>query len=82
MAIRVVMSPITPAIENTRAMPLPAPTPYHLPIKSTPLPVVIKGMKINCAIGPIIKAVIGDAACSTLCAKPNTRPCRSGGTTF
>ena len=27
-------------------------------------------------------AVTGEAACSTLWAKPKTRPCRSGGTTF
>ena len=40
----------------------------------SPVPVVINGIKISWATGPIRNAVIGDAACSTLCANPNTRP--------
>jgi hypothetical protein len=42
----------------------------------------MKGMSMNCVMGPIRNAVMGDAAVSMLCAKPNTRPWRSSGTTF
>src|SRR5688572_33425018 len=42
----------------------------------------MNGMNAHSAIGPIRKAVIGEAACSTEWANPNTRPSRSGGTTF
>jgi hypothetical protein len=41
----------------------------------------MNGMKINWVMGPIRKAVSGDAACSMLWAKPKTRPCHSYGTT-
>ncbi len=78
----VTISPIIPAPINIRASPRASPTPNQLPIKSTHCPVVIKGIKINWAIGPIINVVSGEAADSTLWAKPNTRPCRSKGTTF
>lgn len=71
-----------PAAVKTRAMPRPIPVPNQPPIHSTPAPVVMNGMNTNCAIGPIRKAVSGDADCSMLCAKPMTRPRRSGGTTF
>lgn len=66
MAISVTISPIIPAAINTSAIPLPAPTPNQLPVKSTPLPVVVKGINTNWAIGPIRNAVNGDAACSIL----------------
>ena len=67
---------------KTSARPRSGPVPNQPPISSTPAPVVMNGMKTNWAIGPIRNAVSGDAACSTLCAKPNTRPWRSNGTTF
>lgn len=63
-------------------MPRASPTPNQWPMRLTHCPVVIKGIKINCARGPIINVVSGEAADSTLCAKPNTRPCLSKGTTF
>ena len=42
-----------------------------------PAPVVMKGIATNCVSGPIRNAVSGEADCSTDCANPNTRPCRS-----
>lgn len=74
--------PIIPAQIKIRAIHRASPTPNQCPIRSTHSPVVIKGIKTNCARGPIINVVRGEAADSTLCAKPNTRPCRSKGTTF
>ena len=41
----------------------------------------MNGMTSSWVIGAIRKAVSGEAACSTLCAKPNTRPWRWKGTT-
>ena len=64
------------------AMPRPSPVPNQPPISSTPAPVVMKGMNTNWVSGPIRNAVMGEAAFSTLCAKPITRPWRSSGTTF
>src|SRR5690606_23032590 len=81
-AHRVTTRPMTPAAPSTRPMPRPWPTPYHPPIQATPLPVVMNGMKKNCAMGPIRKAVSGAADNSTLWANPMTRPSRSVGTTF
>lgn len=78
----VTVRPITPAQINIRAIHRASPMPNQWPIRLTHSPVVIKGIKINCAIGPIIKVVSGEAADSTLWAKPNTRPCLSKGTTF
>ena len=69
-------------IVNTSARPRSGPTPNQGPISSAPAPVVMNGMNTNWAIGLIRNAVSGEAACSTLCAKPNTRPWRSNGTTF
>jgi hypothetical protein len=42
----------------------------------------MNGIATNWATGLMRKAVSGAAACSTLCAKPNTRPWRVNGTTF
>src|SRR5687768_12796883 len=74
IASNVTIKPITPAMVNRSASPRSAPVPNQLPMSFTPSPVVMNGMKTNCAIGPIKNAVIGDAACSMLWAKPNTRP--------
>src|SRR5687767_10759119 len=82
LASSVTESPMAPAIMNTSAIPRPIPTPNQPPISCTPAPVVMNGMKMNCAIGPMRNDVIGEADISTLCAKPNTRPCLSRGTTF
>ena len=67
---------------KTRASPRSAPVPNHGPMRVGTQPSVIDGMTTNWAIGPIRNAVSGEAACSTLWANPNTRPCRSNGTTF
>src|SRR5688572_21159697 len=42
----------------------------------------MNGITTNWVSGPMMNAVSGEADCSTDCAKPNTRPCRSNGTTF
>jgi hypothetical protein len=55
--------------------------PNQPPIVAAPAPSVMNGMKTSWVTGPIRKAVSGDADCSTLCAKPKTRPWRSYGTT-
>ena len=78
----VIIKPMIPVMVNTSARPRSGPVPNQLPIKPTPAPVVINGMKNVSAMGPIIKVVRGDADCSTLWANPKTRPCLSGGTTF
>ena len=57
MDTSVTTSPINPATINKSAIPLFVPVPNQSPISSTPAPVVIKGMKINWAMGPIRKAV-------------------------
>jgi hypothetical protein len=67
---------------KTSARPRSGPVPNQPPISSAPVPVVMNGIATNWATGLIRNAVSGDAACSTLCANPNTRPCRSNGTTF
>ena len=82
MATRVTARPTTPAVVNTSAMPRPTPVPNQPPMRWTPAPVVMNGMNVNWAMGPIRNAVTGEAACSIEWAKPNTRPSRSGGTTF
>ena len=41
----------------------------------------MNGITKNSVMGAIRNAVSGEAACSTLCANPKTRPCRSKGTT-
>jgi hypothetical protein len=51
---------------KTSAMPRSTPVPNQPPIISAPAPSVMNGTKISCVIGPIMKAVSGDAACSTL----------------
>jgi hypothetical protein len=51
--------------------------PNQPPIVRAPAPSVMNGMNTNWVIGAIRNAVAGEAACSTLCAKPKTRPCRS-----
>lgn len=66
MAIMVTSKPIIPVIVKTRAIPRAGPVPNQTPIESTQAPVVMNGMNMNWAIGPIIKAVRGDAAISTL----------------
>ena len=66
---------------KTSASPRSGPVPNQPPMRSAPAPVVMNGMATNCAIGLIRNAVAGEADCSTLCAKPKTRPCRSYGTT-
>ena len=71
-----------PVTVKTRARPRSGPVPNQPPISSTPAPVVMNGMATNWATGLIRNAVSGDAAISTLCANPNTRPWRSKGTTF
>ena len=73
---------MTPVTVKTSARPRSGPVPNQPPMSSTPAPVVMNGMATNCAIGLIKNAVSGAAASSTLCAKPNTRPWRSKGTTF
>lgn len=70
----VTQSQINPARVNTSAIPRSAPVPNRLPIRSTPLPVVMKGIKISCVIGQMRKAVIGIAAPSILCANQITLP--------
>ena len=56
------------------------PVPNHGPSVRAPQPSVMNGMTRNCAIGPIRKAVSGEADCSKVWANPNTRRCRSNGT--
>ena len=70
-------SPITPVAMNTSAMPRSGPVPNHGPIHRAPAPSVMNGIMTNCVSGATRNAVRGDAACSTLCANPKTRPCRS-----
>ena len=76
------MRPITPQTMKISAMARAGPVPNHGPIASASAPSVIDGITQNWAIGPIRKAVIGEAAVSSVCAKPNTRPCSVNGTTF
>lgn len=71
-----------PAVMKTSEIPRFIPVPNRLPISSTPLQVVMNGMKMSCARGQIRNAVIGDAAPSMLCANPITLPSLSYGTTF
>ena len=70
----VTATPISPAIVNISAIPRSGPVPNQLPIQSAPRPSVIVGMNTASAIGAIRNAVNGDAAFSTIEAKPNTRP--------
>ena len=74
-------TPTSPATTKTSAMPRSAPVPNQSPIARAPAPSVIDGMTHSWVAGATRNAVSGDAACSTLCAKPKTRPCRSNGTT-
>ena len=74
--------PRIPVTTKIRARPRSAPVPNQGPTSRHPQPSVMNGITMNCAIGPIRNAVSGEAACSTLWAKPKTRPCRSNGTTF
>ena len=71
--------PMRPARVNITARPRSGPVPHQLPIQSAPRPSVISGMKISAASGPMMIEVMGDAAFSTIWAKPNTRPCFSNG---
>lgn len=59
---------------NTKAMPRPTPVPNQSPINCAPAPVVIKGMKISCVVGPMKNAVKEAIDCSRLREKPKTRP--------
>ncbi len=71
--------PMMPATVKMSAMPRSGPVPNQPPIQSAPRPSVMNGMNARSAIGPMAIAITGDAAFSTICANPNTRPWRSKG---
>lgn len=75
-------SQIIPVILKTRAIARSGLFPYHQEKRVIPVELAIKGITKSSVIGPIKNAVRGEADCSTLCAKPNTLPCLSKGTTF
>jgi hypothetical protein len=81
-AKRVTISPINHVMLKTRAIARSGVFPYHPENISTQVELAINGITKISVIGPIKKAVRGDADCSTLCAKPKTLPCLSNGTTF
>ncbi len=72
----VTSKPSNPVTTNTSAIPRSAPVPNQDPIQSAPLPSVMNGITKNSVSGAMRNAVSGDAACSTLWAKPKTRPWR------
>ncbi len=76
------MSPRSPAETNISAIARSGVVPHHPPNISVPLGLASHGMTRNCVSGPIMKAVSGEAIFSIDCPNPNTRPCRSRGTTF
>ena len=60
------MSPIIPAREKISARARSSVVPNQLPNSQIPVLLAINGMTKSSAIGPIKKAVSGDAVCSIL----------------
>lgn len=78
----VTISHMIPAAKNMSAIARSGLVHHHSPNTSVPTGHASQGMTRNCVSGPTRNAVRGEAIFSILCPKPNTRPCRSRGTTF
>ena len=73
---------MSPARTNMSAIARSGVVHHQPPNRLIPLSLASHGMTRNCVSGPTRKAVKGEAIFSNDCPNPNTRHCRSRGTTF
>jgi hypothetical protein len=78
----VIINQIIQVTEKINAIALASQVPNQLQKIFFQLSLFIKGITKSSAIGPIKKAVKGEAICSKLCPNQKTLHCLSGGTTF